>query len=122
MTTTSSIDLRKKGTSDEVRKFPNGQIEITNFGGETVGRATFNPGWKWSKDVKPIAGTELCQAPHFGYQVSGTMHIVMADGTEVDMGPGDIAVIPPGHDAWVVGNEPVVLIDWHGASNYAKKG
>jgi quercetin dioxygenase-like cupin family protein len=71
--------------------------------------------------VKPIAGTELCQAPHFGYQISGRLHHVMADGTEHESGPGDIVVIPPGHDAWVVGNEPCVLIDWNGATNYAKK-
>lgn len=116
------LEVKKMESPDEVRKFPHGQIEVATFGGETIGRATFNPGWKWSNDVKPISGTDLCQAPHFGYQVSGRMHIVMADGSEHEMGPGDVAVIPPGHDAWVVGNEPVVLIDWGGASNYAKQG
>jgi len=71
--------------------------------------------------VKPIAGTAWCEAPHFQYQVSGRLHIQMADGTSLDSGPGDVTVLPSGHDAWVVGNEPVVAIDWHGASHYAKK-
>ena len=70
--------------------------------------------------VKPIAGTEWCEAPHFQYQLSGRLHVVMADGTEFDMGPGVVSLLPSGHDAWVLGDEPVVLIDWHGATNYAK--
>lgn len=107
-------------TPDETRKFERGQIDVVNIGGGTVGRAHFEPGWKWSNDVKPIAGTDLCQAPHFMYQISGRMHVVMADGSEFDMGPGDIAMIPPGHDAWVVGNESVEAVDWGGATNYAK--
>jgi hypothetical protein len=72
-------------------------------------------------DVKPVAGTDLCQAPHQQYQLSGRMHVVMADGTEVDSGPGDVTSLPPGHDAWVVGDEPVVAIDWHGASVWARR-
>jgi hypothetical protein len=117
----AKLEIKNVGSPDEVRKFTNGQMEIFNLGGGSVGRGTFQPGWKWSNDVKPIAGTELCQAPHFGYQISGRLHHVMADGTEHESGPGDIVVIPPGHDAWVVGNEPCVLIDWNGATNYAKK-
>ena len=78
-------------------------------------------GWRWSKDIKPIAKTELCEAPHFLYQLSGRMKVVMRDGQEVESGPGDVVIIPPGHDAWVVGNEPVVVIDWGGAANYAKQ-
>ena len=76
---------------------------------------------RWSKDIKPIAKTELCEAPHFLYQLSGRMKVVMRDGQEVESGPGDVVIIPPGHDAWVVGNEPVVVIDWGGAANYAKQ-
>lgn len=114
-------ELKKMSAPDETRKFENGQIEVVNIGGGTVGRATFQPGWKWSNDVKPIAGTDLCQAPHFLYQISGRMAVKMADGTESELGPGDVAVIPPGHDAWVVGNEPVIAIDWGGAANYAKR-
>jgi hypothetical protein len=105
---------------DETRNFPHGRVELINIGGGTVGRLTLEAGWRWSQHVKPIAGTEWCQAPHFQYQVSGRLHVVMEDGTEFDLGPGDVSVLPSGHDAWVVGEEPVVLVDWYGASNYAK--
>ncbi|MFH1176570.1 MAG: hypothetical protein V1750_04110 [Acidobacteriota bacterium] len=77
--------------------------------------------WKWSVHVKPIAGTPLCEAPHFQYHVSGTLHVVMADGTEFDAGPGSITSLPAGHDAWVVDSEPVVLVDFFGATHYAKQ-
>ncbi len=112
--------LKKLSNPDETRVFERGKIEVVQIGGGTVGRATFEPGWRWSQHVKPIAGTELCQAPHFLYQISGRMHVAMADGREFESGPGEVAVIPPGHDAWVVGNEPVVVIDWGGATQYAK--
>jgi mannose-6-phosphate isomerase-like protein (cupin superfamily) len=105
---------------DETRTFAHGKVEMLNIGGGSVGRLTLEPGWRWSQDVKPIAGTALCEAPHFQYQVSGRLHVVMEDGTEFDLGPGDVSALPSGHDAWVVGNEPVVLVDWHGASSYAK--
>ena len=114
-------ELKRLSAPDEVRQFGHGKMEIVNIGGGTVGRAVFEPGWRWSIDVKPIAGTDLCQAPHFLYQISGRMGVKMADGTEMESGPGDVAIIPPGHDAWVVGNEPVVVVDWGGAANYAKK-
>jgi hypothetical protein len=116
----SNAEMKSIGTPDETRKFNLGKIEIVNIGGGTVGKATFEPGWKWSNDVKPVAGTDLCQAPHFLYQISGRMHVVMADGREFEAGPGDVAVIPPGRDAWTVGDEAVVVIDWGGAANYAK--
>src|SRR6266480_2069451 len=86
-----------------------------------TGRATFEPGWQWSKHVKPIAQTESCQAPHMGYYISGRMKVVMDDGQETEFGPGDFAVIPPGHDAWVVGSQPCVVIDWQGFADYAKR-
>ena len=106
---------------DEVRKFSKGQLEVLNFGDSVVGRLVLEPGWRWSESVKPIAGTDLCQAPHFQYQVSGHMHIVMADGSELETGPGDCVTLEAGHDAWVVGDETVVAVDWHGATNYAKQ-
>jgi hypothetical protein len=106
---------------DETRKFEKGKLDLLNIGGGVVGRLTLEPGWRWSKHVKPIAGTKLCEAPHFQYQVSGRLHVVMSDGTEFETGPGQVAAVPSGHDAWVVGDQPVVLIDWSGASNYAKK-
>jgi quercetin dioxygenase-like cupin family protein len=105
---------------DETRKFEHGQMELVNIGGGQVGKATFHKGWKWSEHVKPIAKTDWCQAPHFMYQISGRMHVKMEDGSEFEMGPGDVALIPSGHDAWVVGDESVVAIDWQGATNYAK--
>ena len=110
-------DLR---SPDEIRTFEKGKVELVNIGGGTVGRLTLEPGWRWSQHVKPIAKTEWCEAPHFQYHVSGLLHIVMADGTEFEVGPGEVTTLPSGHDAWVVGNEPVVLVDWAGASNYAK--
>lgn len=106
---------------DEVREFPNGRAEILGVGGAEVGRLIFQPGWRWSIDVQPLAKTASCEAPHFQYHVSGRLAIRMDDGTEFIAGPGDITSLPRGHDAWVVGNEPVVVVDWFGASNYAKK-
>jgi hypothetical protein len=105
---------------DETRTFDNGHAEILAIGGGEVGRMVFEPGWRWSNDVKPIAGTDSCEAPHFQYHVSGKLAILMDDGTELVAEPGDITSLPSGHDAWVLGEEPVVVVDWYGASNYAK--
>lgn len=105
---------------DETRPFEKGRIEVLNIGGGVVGRLTLEPGWRWSTHVKPAAGTALCEAPHFQYHLSGRLHVQMADGTSLEAGPGDVTALPSGHDAWVVGNEPVVAIDWSGASHYAK--
>ena len=105
---------------EEVRNFPHGKAEILKIGGAEVGRLVLNPGWRWSNDVKPLAKTSSCQAPHFQYHVSGRLAIRMDDGTEFIAGPGDITSLPKGHDAWVVGDEAVVVVDWFGASNYAK--
>jgi hypothetical protein len=105
---------------DETRAFPNGKAEIVSVGGGEVGRLILEPGWRWSNDVKPIAGTDSCEAPHFQYHVSGQLAIRMDDGTEMVASAGDVTSLPSGHDAWVVGDEPVVVVDWYGASNYAK--
>ena len=105
---------------EELREFPNGRAEILRIGGVEVGRLVFEPGWRWSKDVKPIAKTSSCEAPHFQYHVSGQLAIRMDDGSEFIATKGDITSLPSGHDAWVVGNEPVVVVDWYGASHYAK--
>jgi hypothetical protein len=105
---------------DEVREFPNGRAEIVKIGGSEIGRLVFEPGWRWSNDLKPIAGTESCEAPHFQYHLSGRLAILMDDGTEFVAEPGDVTSLPSGHDAWVVGDEPAVVVDWWGASNYAK--
>ena len=105
---------------DEVRTFDKGKIELVNAGDTTFGRAILEPGWKWSTCVKPIAKTESCQASHLTYHIAGRLHIVMEDGDEQEFGPGDVSVIPPGHDAWVVGNQTVVLLDISGLREYAK--
>jgi hypothetical protein len=118
--TRSETEHKGFSDADEVREFPHGRAEILNIGGGTVGRIIAEPGWRWSNDVKPIAGTDSCEAPHFQYHVSGRLAVRMDDGTELIAGPGDITSLPSGHDAWVVGDEPVVVIDFHGATNYAK--
>lgn len=105
---------------DETREFTHGRLELLQVGGSDIGRLVLEPGWRWSNDVKPIAGTASCEAPHFQYHVSGRIAIRMDDGTEFIAGPGDITSLPSGHDAWVLGDEPVVLVDWYGASNYAR--
>ena len=110
------------GSPDEVREFHNGKAEILQVGDAEIGRLVLEPGWRWSNDVKPIAGTDSCQVPHFQYHVSGRLGVRMNDGTEIVAGPGDITSLPSGHDGWVVGDEPVVVVDWYGASNYAKTG
>ena len=107
-------------TPDEVRTFERGQLDLLQIGASEIGRLTLQPGWRWSEHVKPMAGTDLCEAPHFQYHLRGTLHIVMSDGAEFDAVAGDVTALPQGHDAWVVGDEPVVVVDWCGASNYAK--
>lgn len=114
------IEAKSFDTPDEVRKFECGKVEIVKTAGATVGRATFEPGWKWSTCIKPVAKTPSCQAAHFGYQLSGTLMTVMEDGTEKTTKAGDVVNIPPGHDAWVVGKEKVVFVDFQGMIDYAK--
>src|SRR3990172_6850049 len=113
-------EWKKLDSPDETRMFEKGRVDLVNIGGGTVGRLTLEPGWRWSVHVKPVAGTEWCEAPHFQYHVAGRIGIKMEDGTEFEAGPGEITALPSGHDAWVVGDEEVVLIDFFGASNYAK--
>lgn len=107
---------------DELRKFEDGmgQVELVSVEGGMVGRATFRPGWRWSEHVKPIAGTDSCQVAHVGYAVSGRMGVRLDDGEEMEYGPGDFISIPPGHDGWVIGDEPAVMIDWQGMADYAR--
>ena len=117
------MSLEKKNVSqpDETRKFENGQVDLVKVAGVTFGRAILEPGWKWSSSVKPIAKTETCQSAHLQFQVSGKLHVKMDDGSEMDFVAGDIVYIPPGHDAWVVGSEPVVIVDVTGMEQYAKQ-
>jgi hypothetical protein len=119
--TTEKAELRSFAKADEVRHFPKGKLEIVKIGGATVGRATFEPGWKWSTSVQPLAKTKSCEAPHFQYHVAGTLEVVMDDGSRLTCKPGDVSVLPVGHDAWVVGNEPAVVVDFQGMLDYAKQ-
>jgi quercetin dioxygenase-like cupin family protein len=116
----ANAEHKKFASPDETRTFPKGKVELLNIGGGVVGKLTLEPGWRWSEHVKPIAGTEWCEAPHFQYHAAGRIAVKMEDGSEFEAGPGEITALPKGHDAWVVGNEPVVLIDFHGASKYAQ--
>ncbi|MGD0014500.1 MAG: cupin domain-containing protein [Bryobacteraceae bacterium] len=116
-----TFEVKSLNSPEEVRKFDKGKVELVNVAGAAVGRATFEPGWKWSACVKPIAKTNSCQAAHYGYQISGTLTTRMDDGTERTSKAGDVVNIPPGHDGWVVGNEPVVLVDFQGMVDYAKR-
>jgi hypothetical protein len=116
-----SVDHKTFAKPDEVRDFPNGRAEILDVSGAEVGRLVLQPGWRWSTDVQPIAKTSSCEAPHFQYHVSGKLGIRMDDGTEFVASPGDVTSLPKGHDAWVIGDEPAVVVDWYGATNYAKQ-
>lgn len=108
------------GSPDETREIPNGRIELVRMGDATIGRFTFQPGWRWSESVKEIAGTDSCQTHHVGYALSGTLHVVADDGEEAEVGSGQAYVVMPGHDAWVVGEEPFVGLEFQNAETYAK--
>jgi hypothetical protein len=116
----SKMEKKNMAAPEEVRTFPKGKVELVKIGEFTVGKATFESGWKWSESVKPIAKTHSCQAPHTNFHLSGKLRVRMDDGTEVEFGPGEVGMIPPGHDAWVVGNEPAIMYDITGMINYAK--
>ena len=116
----ASAEQKTFDAPDETRSFECGRVDLVDVGGAQIGRLTLEPGWRWSDHVRPIAGTEWCEAPHFQYHVAGTLRVQMADGTEFDAVAGDVTALPSGHDAWVVGDEPVVVVDWWGASNYAR--
>lgn len=111
----SGAEVKRFSDPDEVLEFPLGRGEVVDIGGGKVVRITLQPGWRWSVHVKPATGTELCEAPHFQYIVSGRMGGRMADGTEFEVQAGEVNVLPPGHDGWVLGDEPVVVVDWGGA-------
>jgi hypothetical protein len=121
MATSEKAEVKSFSKPEEVRNFPNGKVELVKVGGAMIGRAVFEPGWKWSTSVKPLVKTKSCEAPHYQYHVSGTLKVVMDDGSEFDCKAGDVSLFPTGHDAWVVGNEPVVVVDFQGMVDYAKQ-
>lgn len=120
LTERTATEKRDFARPDETREFGLGTLELLRMGGGEVGRLVLRPGWRWSEHVRPIAGTDLCEVPHFQYHLAGTLRIRTADGEEFDATPGQVTSLPAGHDAWVVGDEDVVIVDWGGAGTYAK--
>lgn len=122
MSATATLERQALSTPDETRSFLDGKgkVDIVSVGGVQLGRGVFEPGWRWSDHVKPLAGTDSCQAIHTGYVIQGRMVVRMDDGNEIEVGTGDAFYMPAGHDAWVVGDQPCILIDISGMSNYAR--
>lgn len=112
----AGVETRNIDTPDETRTPPNALLQIVKLGGAGVGRGTFQPGWKWSESIKPIVGTDSCQVHHLGVMMAGRMHVVHDDGSEADIGAGQVYEIQPGHDAWVVGDEAAVGIEFDAAT------
>jgi quercetin dioxygenase-like cupin family protein len=119
---TAKLERKSSTKPDETRAFKDGKgkVEVFSVGDLVIGRGTFEPGWRWSDHVKPIAGTPSCQAAHTGYILEGHMVVKMDDGTQTEYGPGDAFYMPPGHDAWIVGDKRCVLLDFTGVAKYAK--
>ena len=116
----AGIEHRNFSKPDEVRKPDKTKVEVVNLGTGQIALCTFEPGWKWSECVKPVVGTDQCQVEHIGYMVSGRLNVQHDDGSEGEIGAGEVYRIAPGHDAWVVGNERAVGVEFQSASTYAK--
>jgi quercetin dioxygenase-like cupin family protein len=108
----SKLEKRDFSSPDETRRTSLSKSEIVSLGGRAVAKMTFEPGWRWSVDTKPVVGTQSCMRHHYGYLISGKMHVKTNDGAEIDHAPGELLDIPPGHDGWVVGSEPAVFLDF----------
>ena len=116
----SGVESRSLDRPQETRTFPHGEVQLVTVGGSTVGRFTFQPGWRWSTSVKPIVGTDHCEIHHVGYALSGRMHVVDGAGIATEIGAGEAYDIPPGHDAWIVGDDTFVGLEFRSAQEYAK--
>lgn len=115
------VVMKRFDSPDEVREFEKGKFEIVNIGSMTIGRATYEPGWKWSEHVSPIAGTPFCEVEHVGMVISGRATVAMKGGEVYELGPGTLFYVPAeAHDSWVVGDEPYVSLHFLGAGSYAK--
>lgn len=114
------LQRRRFSEPSDVRTFPRGRVEVVELDDTVVGRMIYEPGWRWSVDVRPLAGTDSCQYHHLGLAASGRLRVQMPDGTELEIGPGDVFEIPPGHDAWVVGDEAWVSVDFEAMRTYGK--
>lgn len=115
------LQRRRFSEPSDVRTIPRGRIEVVELDDTVVGRMTYEPGWRWSVDVQPIAGTDTCQYHHIGLTLAGRLRAQMTDGTELEIGPGDVFEIPPGHDAWVIGDVPWVSVDFEAMRTYGKR-
>lgn len=115
-----NVDLKRFDRADEVRRFEKGRFEIIRIGGMTIGRATYEPGWKWSTHIGAAQGKTYCEVEHVGLVISGCATAAMKNGHVQELRPGDLFYIAPGHDSWVVGNEPYVSLHFLGAAEYAK--
>ena len=114
-----TLEAKNIDQPDDKIGFDHGEVRMVRVGDATIGRAVFSPGWRWSADVKPLVGTSSCELAHTGYVVSGRMGVRMNDGTEAEFGPGDAHYVAPGHDAWVVGAEPLDIVDFTGPAQLA---
>ncbi|MDQ3690577.1 MAG: hypothetical protein M3406_11195 [Chloroflexota bacterium] len=114
------LQRRRFSEASDVRRFPHGHIEVVELDDVVVGKMIYEPGWRWSVDIKPIAATELCTYHHLGVTLSGRLRVETPDGTELEVGPGDVFEIPPGHDAWVVGDEPWVSVDFEAMRSFGR--
>jgi hypothetical protein len=119
----AGVESKDFDSPDEQRTPDKTQMNVVRLGGATAARLTFEPGWKWSECIKPVAGTDSCQARHVGVVQSGKLHVAHEDGTEADLGPGSVYIIEPGHDAWVIGDEPFVGLEFESqaAEDYARE-
>jgi quercetin dioxygenase-like cupin family protein len=115
-----SVERKSIGQPDDVMEMEKGRVEIVNIAGGGVGRLTLQPGWEWEKHEKPLFNTDWCEIPHFLYVTQGNLHVRMRDGEEFDLKAGDVCALPAGHDGWVVGDEPVVGVDWSGVTSFGK--
>ncbi|HEX2064327.1 MAG TPA: cupin domain-containing protein [Acidimicrobiales bacterium] len=116
----AGVESRDFSAPDETRTPEKTTVELVNIGGGQIGRYTFQPGWRWSECIKPVVGTDSCQVEHIGYVVSGRLHVEHEDGSVGEVGAGDVYRVAPGHDAWTVGDEPAVFVEFQGATSYAK--
>jgi hypothetical protein len=113
--------LKRFEAPDESRVFPKGRFDVIRFSGTTLGRATYEPGWRWSVHVGAGVGQSLCQVSHLGMVISGRAAVARADGKVDEIRPGDVFFIAPGHDSWVLGDEPYVSLHFEGAEDYARE-
>ncbi len=116
----AGVEFSDFSTPDEVRRPDKTTVEVVKVGGGEIGRFTFEPGWRWSECIKPVVGTDSCQVEHVGYVISGTLRVQHDDGTTGDINPDNVYRIAPGHEAWVLGDEPVVVVEFQGAAIFAK--